>query len=561
MGTIGKPSGIRLESGEEIRVKDADFLGEGGEGSVWRWKGMALKVALDEKAFAAKADKIRALAKIRHPGLITPAGLALGPSGAPVGYVMEIAKGEPLARYFSMAWQAQASVGKADIGKIAGSMREAALALHAAGAAGGDINEFNWSVDGHRATLFDCDSWGIGAYPVSAMMPSIADPLAKGIYRSESDWFALAILAFQLFAGAHPYRGRHPARGKGAWQERMSAGESLWDAGASFPPGARGLGWIPSGLGEWMREVLAHRAREAMPDPALWSRKAGKSAAPKPAAQTAAGLVRSAKAFALEEIALPEMAIGWLGEGAIALAGGGAWDLASGQRMAPAHPKAKLLRSADGEAVWIWEEGDRLKASAESGAHAEIRLAAGEEIRLLGGRAFAFGAAGWREIEIRKIGGRLAALPCAQGILAGRPLGGESDATARLALGGMALLRASEKRCGGLSSIWEKPKPGEFAWGAKHAGGGWAIGRRDGSGASWWDISDAAGNRLRLEADLSGFERGPSGWVAIASGEAFWIRDGKAEALDWPGHWVAAKGWAGSLWALAGNKAIRVGLC
>ncbi len=556
----GKPSGLRLSSGEEIRLKDSDFLGEGGEGSVWRWKGKALKVALDEGAFASRAEKIRMLSKIRHPSLITPLEIALGPRGDPIGYLMDFAPGEPLARHFSMAWQAQAGLTGADLEAIGGSMGEALAALHAAGGVGGDINEFNWAVEKGRAALFDCDAWGIGPYPVSAMMPSIADPLAGGRYGEKSDWFALAVLLFQLFAGAHPYRGRHPARGKGAWAERMAAGESLMDPGAAFPPGARGLGGIPPGLEAWLRETLSHREREAPPPAAAWGKKSAAKPAPAPAPAPKSARRRGR---ILEEVALPAEAIGWIGEGAILLADGSAWDLASASQRIRPSGGAKLIRTPQGKAVWIWREGSDLAAlDDEKKAKATARLGQEDELEVLGGRVFALGPSMWREIEIRDLAGRLSALPCAQGALAGRRFAGNAWGIAQSSLGGIALLSPSEKRGGGLIPRWERGagSAGERIWGAWAAAGAWALGKRGADGSSWWEIR-AEGVSARVEADLADFAKIPAGWIAIGAGEAFLLEGaaGAAEA-DWPAGWKSPRAWGGAIWVLEGRKALRVGL-
>lgn len=559
MSQKGKPTGIRLASGEEIRLKDSDFLGEGGEGSVWSWKGCALKIAGDPKVFAMKAEKVRRLSRIRHPSLLTPTEMVLDARGDPVGYAMPLTKGEPLARHFSPAWQDQAGLAQKDLEGICSSMREALLALHSEGAVGGDINEFNWAVEKGRAVLFDSDSWGIGAWPVSAMMPSIADPLANGRYGASSDWFALATLSFQLFAGAHPFRGSHPGFPKGAWKERMAAGASLWDAGAGFPKGARGLSAIPPGLGDWMREILSNQAREPMPEPGAWRRAAQKSVS---AGAAPIAIVSGRKAEKLEEVLLPAFAVGWAGDGAVLLANGKVWDMGGKKEIERPDPSAILIRGGDGSAYWVWAAGDRLAARDAEGARAaEMPLGGGSSLRTLGGRVFIFSPGLWREVEIRALGGKLALIPCSQGIAAGRSLGGESGIAGFMSLGGIAWLAPAAKRCGGLSASWAKGVDGEWVWGAKRAHGALALGKRDGNGNSWWEIRTDAGSQWKMESDLRDFEANGGGWVAVGSGTAFVFQEGKdPQEAEWDARWKEPRYWGGALWALKEDRLERIGI-
>lgn len=554
-----KPPVVWRESGEKIALKDADWLGAGGEGSVWRVDDKtAVKIAENPAAYAPKAQKARLLAAIRHPSLVTPTGLALDASGAPIGHFMPLAKGEPLARYFSPSWRQKNGVGRDELIGLAEKMRLAVERLHAEGVTGGDINEFNWVVAGGEPRLFDCDSWGVGGLAVSAMLPSIADPLAHGRYGPSSDWFAFAVLAFQLFIGAHPYRGSHPDFGRQALAERMASGASLFDPKASAPPSARDLSEIPPGLRRWMQAVLSpQHLRSAPPPAAQWESSSPMAASARP--RSAAPVAGPLRLAAQETLRLPFAFSRWIGPGLALLSDGSALDLASRARI-PC-PKGALagLRLSDGSIGWASFDPISGSLELESGAlKARFNAGAGARAVSLQGRLFILKEASWQEIAAKRLGASLFLAPCASGAGNIRMASLEDGGLLLPSLGGSTLLRPAPAACQGLLAARAPILPGAHLLGLASAQGFDALSHRDAAGADRCvflirgkpageaPLQASGAYALGPQSALCLFETGEAALFDLASGAVKW---GSADPL-----WADSQAFAGALWAPAPDR-------
>lgn len=552
-------------NGEEVRLNDTNFLGEGGEGSVWEWKGNAVKVALDQKKMQAMQGKYQRLSAIKDPRLVTPLELLFNDRGVFSGYIMELASGEPLARYFSMAWQTTAGIGQKDIYDIVESMGQAVEALHMNDVVGGDINEFNWSVHHKAVKLFDCDSWGVDAWSVSAMLPSIADPLVQGNYKKESDFFVLALLVFQLFTGVHPYRGGHTNYAKNAWRERMGSGASLMDAEGRFPKGSRGLGWIPVGLKIWLEGILSHKNRSPMPDRRVWEQ--GGTVVPSVNAGVfiADDVLHALSLRMVEEREWDVKLHSWVGVGFLKLADDSVVDLVRDVRYAMCTNFVPLgiIRTSDGEAYWVGQQEQNVVFQSIVGpVSGVLRLGVLDRIEIIGGRMFALSSSGWKEVSIRKMGTKVMCFISAQGTLSGRRMQGVSGGVLMASLGGVMLLAPTVKSGGGLSARWMKTPEGEYVWGAMHNGRLWGIGKRNGMGASYWEFfQDGSENCMfKTESDVNHIVAWPGcvGMVVLEN-SGILLKEGGAMDTTWSHKWKSPANWDGGVWVLAGKKIIRVG--
>lgn len=393
---------VELEDGRAMRLGSSDWIGEGGEGAVYKKGNLAIKIVEDKAALAKKEPKLRIFKKIKHPSLATPLSLAFE-KGALVGYAMEMIDGVPLARLMSPAWRGQNGYGADQIDAVCKSMVEALNALHANGVWGGDINEFNWKVRSGRAILIDCDSWGCAGHSVSAMLPSIADPKAKGHYLKESDWYALAILIFQLHCGIHPFRGGLIGYGPKDLARRMEDGASMLDQKATWPASVPGPDALPPALKDWMVKVLSSSDRSPPPS-GDWRvvKKARKA-------------VRSSGA-ALWDSPFES----WAGAGLARLEGGSFFDLRSKSKLtAPANKAFKWVDPTDGSPWWIWQSGQKLLGSAWTGQEKlECQLAQGAQLVQWGDEFFAIKDGAWFAMALRRMGSSgVKAMAVAQGAL------------------------------------------------------------------------------------------------------------------------------------------------
>lgn len=258
------------DQGQALVLTSNDHLATGGEGSVYAKGSKVHKIYLDPaKAVAAGMErKAPLLAQLKHPGIAAPTGLLRDKKGALVGLSFNKAQGDALCRAFTSAWRAANRFDNDDVGQLAQSMRDIVAYAHQHQALLVDGNELNWLVHGTAPTVIDVDSWQLPGFAATAIMPSIRDPLVTKAFSPGSDWFAWAVVTFQLWTGIHPYKGTHPDFARGALQERMKAGVSVFDARVSLPAAARPVSDIPARLRQWYEDVFTRQER--MAPPAHW---------------------------------------------------------------------------------------------------------------------------------------------------------------------------------------------------------------------------------------------------------------------------------------------------
>lgn len=255
------------DQGQSLVLTTNDHLATGGEGSVYAKGNLVHKIYLDPaKALAAGMEqKVPLLAQLKHPGIAAPTGILRDKKGALVGLSFAKAQGEALCRAFTSTWRAANRFDNDDVGKLALAMRDIVAFAHQHQALLVDGNELNWLVHGTSPTVIDVDSWQLPGFAATAIMPSIRDPLVAKTFSTGSDWFAWAVVTFQLWTGIHPYKGTHPDFARGALQDRMKAGVSVFDPRVSLPAAARPVTDIPPRLRQWYEEMFTRQARLAPP--------------------------------------------------------------------------------------------------------------------------------------------------------------------------------------------------------------------------------------------------------------------------------------------------------
>lgn len=237
------------------------LVASGGEGSVYAKGGEAYKLYHQPRDLS---EKIRLLHAFAHPGVVHPRGALRDEQGGFVGYWMERRHGTSLPNLFAEAWRKANHFGTAETTKTVLAMREIVSFAHSRQALLVDANEFNWLVDGTTPWVIDVDSWQVGPYQANALMPSIRDWSATE-FSEYTDWFAWGIVTFQIFIGIHPYKGIHPAFGRGKLVERMMANASIFDAGVRLNSAVRSLDEVPARLREWYRATFQEGVRTLPP--------------------------------------------------------------------------------------------------------------------------------------------------------------------------------------------------------------------------------------------------------------------------------------------------------
>lgn len=261
-----QPLRVFLPGKGDVALTQTDYLATGGEGVVYAKGGYVYKLYLDPAGARARGieDKLKLLQRIQHPHIVAPTDMLHNAQHEVVGFYMPQASGVPLVKTFTNAWRAPNNFGIRESLALVENMRLAVIEAHQAGAVLVDANEMNYLADGTAPRLLDVDSWQIGPYKASAIMPTIRD-LHSADFTPLTDWFAWAIVSFQVLAGIHPYKGVHPDFKRGDIQARMLANASVFDPRVSVNAGVRDYAALPGALLDWYRDVFQHGLRSAPP--------------------------------------------------------------------------------------------------------------------------------------------------------------------------------------------------------------------------------------------------------------------------------------------------------
>jgi hypothetical protein len=251
-------------SGTEITLGTNDFVAEGGEGKVYARSGIAYKIYHDPSAAPPEA-KIAALARLTAQQVVRPESLLFDDTGQRVGHTMRhVTDAHPLCRLFTGSFRQRHGFTQQHALHLIDQLRTLLLHVHAAGVVVVDLNEMNILVGPQFDTLYliDVESWQTPKHPATAILDGVRDRHATG-FNEGTDWFAWAVVVFQLLIGVHPYKGKHPSvLGLDA---RMCADLSVLEPAVRCPPSARDFKLIPPPLRPWFERVFHQRHRGGPP--------------------------------------------------------------------------------------------------------------------------------------------------------------------------------------------------------------------------------------------------------------------------------------------------------
>lgn len=212
------------QKGTHLHIDDRNELYRGGEGRILlldELPNMVVKLYLDPNK-AMSAAQFDALQSLDPHYFVAPIELvfdAAPPSSAQLrsilGFTMpylDDTEHIPLNALFSPAYCQRHQI---DYGRKIGIIRQMSAALaavHAQNICIGDLSGLNTLINRRTDAVrfIDTDSYQTLAHPHSGvLLDDIRDYLYGGKICPESDCFALAVLAFQLLAHTHPFRGIH----------------------------------------------------------------------------------------------------------------------------------------------------------------------------------------------------------------------------------------------------------------------------------------------------------------------------------------------------------------
>ena len=263
---------VVLEGKGLVTLRDSNYVATGGEGTIYRISDSVVKIyhKPEEARQRGMPDKIRLLAGIKHPYISSPVGLVTNPTGESIGHYLPFVDGHPLARAFTNDFWQREGFNCAHASTLVDRMREVITFAHQHRAVLVDANELNWfalfSGSNPEPRIIDVDSWAIGKWPATVIMPSIRDWHSK-VFDEKTDWFAWGIVTFQIYTGLHPFKGTLDGFERSDLEGRMRANASVFSKGIRLNRAVRDFSKIPARLLGWYETTFQDGERVSPPSP------------------------------------------------------------------------------------------------------------------------------------------------------------------------------------------------------------------------------------------------------------------------------------------------------
>ena len=241
--------------GKKVRLTQAEFKAQGGQGAVYVKDKTAYKIYADAARMIPPA-KIAALSALTLPDIIRPQNVLTDARRAPIGYTMHSVEGGiVLCQTFPRAFRPREGLTTDLTLGLVRRLQEGVAHVHAQGILIVDLNEMNFLVDPAfgRIYFLDVDSYQTPGFAATALMESVRDRHAAA-WNEGTDWFSFAIVSFQMFIGIHPYKGKHPSLK--TLDERMAHNVSVLHPDVSVPAACLPFDLIPRPWRDWYHAVL-----------------------------------------------------------------------------------------------------------------------------------------------------------------------------------------------------------------------------------------------------------------------------------------------------------------
>lgn len=248
-----------------VDLDNKNFLAQGGEGSVYVIGKTAYKIYNDPKKMLP-VGKIQELSALTDKNIIKPENIILDNKNHEIGYTMRFVDDTyALCQLFTKAFRQRNNLSHDMMFKLIQSLQNLIKHIHEKKILVVDLNEMNFlaSTDFKEIYAIDVDSYQTPNYKATAIMESIRDRHTKG-FNEGSDWFSFAILAFQMFIGIHPYKGKHPSINN--IDDRMMQNISVYHKDVDVPKVCYDFNIIPKNYENWFKAVLDNGKRLPPPN-------------------------------------------------------------------------------------------------------------------------------------------------------------------------------------------------------------------------------------------------------------------------------------------------------
>ncbi len=253
-------------NGNAVNLTQQNFVAKGGEGKIFQKNKIAYKIYEHLTKMIAPA-KIAEL-NVPNPNVIRPLDLVMNKKKQNVGFTMEWLGDDNVAlcKLFTSKFQKDNGINNDHIIELVQNIKKTTEDIHNYKCLIVDGNELNYLVKPNFVTplFIDVNAWQTPSYPPTAIMPSIRDWTTDD-FSKLTDWFSFAIVAFQLFVGIHPFKGKHKSYRKNDFANRIKNRVSVFNSGVSLPPTTRDFSLIPSQYKDWFYKLFENGDREPPP--------------------------------------------------------------------------------------------------------------------------------------------------------------------------------------------------------------------------------------------------------------------------------------------------------
>ena len=274
MDQITFPFTLIIQNKGSETFTDSSYVAAGGEGTILKKGGKAYKIYHDEKKMipVSKIQELQVLSKLDN--ILGPQEILFDSKRqkVPIGFSMPFIKDtEFLCKLFNQNFKNDNNIDPDDLVKLVRKMQETLIEIHNNRILVVDFNEMNFLMDKKSYTIpyfIDVDSYQTPSHRATAIMDSIRDRKVKNNQWTQmSDWFSFGVVAFQIYMGVHPYRGKHPDYKPNQWPERMEKNISVFAKGVQLPPSCPGWDVVPKPHLEWFKCIFEKGDRSIPPLP------------------------------------------------------------------------------------------------------------------------------------------------------------------------------------------------------------------------------------------------------------------------------------------------------
>lgn len=213
---------IYTTSQERLVLDDADLVGSGGEGSVFKdpqnRNGLIKVYERPTKQHGQKLSDFIGRQFRLPKNIAAPTEVVYNSRGQIVGFKMPFFRGAlPFRKLSDKKHCLKEGTGAKTITNLHLQKIDILNSIHPQGIVEGDLNDLNNLYKSNQTIGIDVDSWQFGNWPCGVATENFLNPRLYGLdlsqkvyFTPEDDWYSFAVLLHRSLLKVHPFGGTHP---------------------------------------------------------------------------------------------------------------------------------------------------------------------------------------------------------------------------------------------------------------------------------------------------------------------------------------------------------------